>query len=87
MRQETRIRVHRGYALQLPRELARAVGIREGGYVRLRLEDSRIILEPERNCLDPFEYALRGPKFAETSFEEFERESEEMQSELLESED
>ncbi len=40
----------------------------------------RIIFEPE---LDPFTYALRGPKYAETTFEEFERESEEMQRELL----
>jgi len=32
---------------------------------------------------DSFDLALRWPKFAETTFEEFERESEEMQCELF----
>jgi len=33
--------------------------------------------------LDPFNLALKGPKFARTTFEEFERESEELQNELF----
>ncbi|WP_048191708.1 AbrB/MazE/SpoVT family DNA-binding domain-containing protein [Pyrolobus fumarii] len=77
---EARVRVSKKYTIYLPKALAEAVGVREGSYVRLRVEGSRIILEPEP---DPFTYALRGPKYAETTFEEFERESEEMQRELL----
>ena len=46
----------------------------------MRVEDSKIILE---RIPDPFELALKGPKFAKITFEEFERESEEMQDELF----
>lgn len=38
-----------------------------------------MILEP---IPDPFTLALRGPKFARTTVEEFEKESEEVQREL-----
>ena len=48
--------------------------------MELRVEGSRIILEP---ALDALGFALRGPKFARGTFEELERESEEMQREVL----
>ncbi|GEM_PF-5001293 len=42
----------------------------------MRVEGSKIIME---RVPDPFELALKGPKFAKITFEEFERKSEEMQ--------
>lgn len=48
--------------------------------VKLRVEGSRIVLEP---IPDPFDVAIKGPKFAKITFEEFERDSEEMQNELF----
>ncbi len=70
--------------LYIPKNIAEAVGLREGVAVKLKVEDNRIIVEV---VPDPFELALRGPKFAKISFEEFERESEEIQDEVLEGKD
>ncbi len=70
--------------LYIPKSIAEAVGLREGVAVKLKVEDNRIIVEV---VPDPFELALRGPKFAKISFEEFERESEEIQDEVLEGKD
>jgi len=58
----------------------KAAGVREGDVLRVRVEGSRIILEP---VLDPFDFALKGPKFTKVTFEEFEKESEELQSETF----
>jgi len=72
--------VSRKFTLYLPKAVVEAAGVREGDVLRVRVEGSRIVLEP---APDPFDYALRGPKFAKTTFEEFEGESEEMQDGLL----
>ncbi|OYT38461.1 MAG: AbrB family transcriptional regulator [Desulfurococcales archaeon ex4484_58] len=77
---EVRVRVSKKYTLYIPKAIARAVGLREGSIVKLRVEDSKIIIEP---IPDPFDIALNGPKFAKTTFEEFEKLSEEMQSEIF----
>ncbi|ABM81173.1 AbrB/MazE/SpoVT family DNA-binding domain-containing protein [Hyperthermus butylicus] len=77
-------RVGRKNMLYIPKSIAEAVGIREGVVVRLRVRGGKVIMEV---IPDPFELALRGPKFARTSFEEFERESEEVQDELFGGED
>ena len=77
---EARVRLSRKNTLYIPQSIARAVGIREGSLLRLRVEGSRIIIEP---IPDPFTLALTGSKFARTTFEEFEKESEEIQRELL----
>ena len=55
-------------------------GIREGSILKIRVEGSRMIIEP---IPDPFDLALKGTKFAKTTFKEFERESEEMQNEFF----
>ena len=52
------------------------MGISEGDYVIIRVEGNRIIIE---RVEDPFGYALQVRKFAEVTFEGFERESEEAQ--------
>jgi len=77
---KVRVRVSKKYTLYIPKAIAEAVGIREGDIVEFRVEGSRIIVEP---ALDAFGFALKGPKFARTTFEELERESEEMQRELF----
>ncbi|BES82413.1 AbrB/MazE/SpoVT family DNA-binding domain-containing protein [Pyrodictium abyssi] len=75
-----RTRVGRKNMLYIPKSIAEAVGIKEGTVVKLRVKDNKVVIEV---VPDPFELALRYPKFAKTSFEEFEKESEEMQGELL----
>ncbi len=85
MRLVARTRVGRKNMLYIPKAIAEAVGLSEGSIVELRVEDEgRIVVEV---VPDPFHLALRAPKFARIRFEDFERESEEMQSELLGGED
>ncbi|RLF04386.1 MAG: AbrB/MazE/SpoVT family DNA-binding domain-containing protein [Thermoprotei archaeon] len=79
-RREVKARVSKKLTLYIPKAIAEAVGIREGSFVKMRVEGSRIVIEP---LPDPFDLALTGPKFAKTTFEEFERESEEMQREIF----
>ena len=62
------MRVSKKLTLYIPKALAEAVGIKEGSAVKLRVEGSRIVVEP---IPDSFEVALKGPKFAGTTFEEF----------------
>jgi AbrB family looped-hinge helix DNA binding protein len=80
MASEAKVRVSKKNTLYIPKAMAEAIGIGEGGVVKLRVEGSRIIVEA---ALDPFNLALKGPKFARTTFEEFERESEGLQNELF----
>jgi len=75
-----KVRISKKFTLYLPKAIVEAAGIKEGDFVKIRVENSKIILEPVPN---PFDLALKGPKFAKTTFEEFERESEEIQSELF----
>ncbi len=77
---EVKVRITKKFTLYIPRSIAGAAGLREGDYVRMRVEGSKVILE---RVPDPFELALKGPKFARITFEEFERESEEMQDALF----
>ncbi|BDR91862.1 AbrB/MazE/SpoVT family DNA-binding domain-containing protein [Vulcanisaeta souniana] len=75
---EVRVRVSKKNTIYIPKAISEAVGISEGDYVILRVDGNRIIIE---RVEDPFEYALKVKKFAEVTFEEFERESEEVQDE------
>ncbi len=74
------MRISKKFTLYIPKSIAEAVGLKEGSFVKLRVKNSKIIIEP---IPDPFDVALNGPKFAKTTFEEFEKESEEMQNELF----
>lgn len=74
-------RVGKKNVLYIPKSIAEAVGLREGSVVKLRVKGYRVIMEV---VPDPFDLALRYPKFAKVSFEEFEKESEEMQREFFE---
>jgi len=77
---EIKVRVSKKFTIYLPRAVVKATGVRGGEVLRVRVEGSRIILEP---ILDPFDFALNGPKFAKVTFEEFEKESEELQNEIF----
>jgi len=77
---EAKVRLSKKNTIYIPKSIADAVGIKEGSILKLRVENSRIIIEP---VPDPFDLALKGTKFAKISFEEFEKESEEMQNELF----
>ena len=80
MKSGVKVRISKKFTLYIPKAIAEAVGIEEGDFVKMWVEGSRIVLEP---VPDPFDLALRGLKFARTTFEEFEGESEEMQDELF----
>jgi len=66
-------RVGRKNTLYLPKEIVRRLEIREGDRVVMEIEDGRLILE---FISDPLTLALRGERWAKTTVEEFERESE-----------
>lgn len=63
-----------------PRELLKQLGLEEGCKVVFRVEGDRLIIERVK---DPWMLALSSSKWAETTVEEFERESEEIQEEFL----
>ena len=68
-----RLRVGRKRAIYLPREILEAVGLREGDLITVRVEGERIVVE---RAPDPFLLAVRRGKWASTTVEEFEEESE-----------
>ena len=80
MKSEVKVRISKKFTLYIPKAIAESVGLEEGGFVKMKVEGRKIVLEP---IPDPFDVALKGPKFAKITFEEFERESEETQNELL----
>ncbi|MCK4387125.1 MAG: AbrB/MazE/SpoVT family DNA-binding domain-containing protein, partial [Candidatus Pacebacteria bacterium] len=59
-----------------PKELMRRLGLEEGYKIVFRVEGDRLIIEKAK---DPWMLALQTYKWAETTVEEFERESEELQ--------
>jgi len=67
-----------------PKELMRRLGLKEGYKVVFRVEGDRLIIEKVK---DPWMLALQTYKWAETTVEEFERESEEMQEGFTSEED
>ena len=59
-----------------PKELMKQLGLKEGYNIVFRIEDDRLIFEKVK---DPWTLALQTHKWAETTVEDFERESEELQ--------
>jgi len=72
-------RVGRKGAIYLPRRIMRTLGVREGDKVLIRVEGDKLVLE---FVPDPLSLALRAKKWAKTTVEEFEAESEAEQGEL-----
>lgn len=75
---ERQIRIGRKRALYLPREILEAAGLREGDMVTIRVEGKRLVIE---RAPDPFLLAVEREKWASTTVEEFEEESESEQKE------
>jgi bifunctional DNA-binding transcriptional regulator/antitoxin component of YhaV-PrlF toxin-antitoxin module len=67
-----------------PKELMRRLGLKEGYKIVFRVEGDRLVIEKVK---DPWMLALQTCKWAETTVEEFERESEELQEEFTSEED
>lgn len=72
-------RVGRRGAIYIPKHVMRMLDINEGDRVLMKIEDRRLILEFIPN---PLTLALKIRKWAKTTVEEFEKESEMMQNEL-----
>ena len=66
-------------AVYLPKRVMQLLGVREGDKVLMRVESGKLVLE---FLPDPLSLALRVEKWAKTSVEEFEVESEREQTEL-----
>ncbi len=81
MKPSAKVRVSKNFTIHLPKTVAETVGIKEGDTLMVTVEGRRIALEP---LPDPFELALKAPKYAETTFQEFEEETEKIQSWLFE---
>lgn len=77
---ETKVRVSKKNTLYISKAIANAVGIKEGDIVKLKVDVSKIVIEVAQKL---FDLALKGSKFAKTTFEEFEKESEELQNEFF----
>ena len=59
-----------------PKKLMKQLGLKEGYTIVFRVENNRLIVEKIK---DPWTLALQTRKWAETTVEEFESESEELQ--------
>ncbi len=79
MSQTKVVKVGKKGAIYLPTSIMRELGVREGDRAILRVKEGRVILE---FIQDPLSLALSIKPWAETTVEEFERESEEEQCEL-----
>lgn len=77
---EVKVRISKKNTLYIPKAIANNVNIKEGDMVKLKIDGSKIVIEAIPN---PFNLALKGSKFAKTTFEEFEKESEELQNEFF----
>ncbi|MCK4477967.1 hypothetical protein KAU88_05515 [Candidatus Bathyarchaeota archaeon] len=60
------------------------LGLQDGYAIVFRVEGDRLVVEKVK---DPWTLALQARKWAETTVEEFERESEELQEEYTSEED
>ncbi len=77
---EMKVKMGKRSMLYIPKAICEAIGLKEGIIVKLKVDNGRLIIEP---IPDPFDLALDFKKFAKTTFEEFEKESEEFQNELF----
>ncbi len=76
MTSEMVVRLGKRRAIYLPSKVARELGISEGDPLILRIEGGRIVLSPLPKLL------VKRRKWAKTTLEEFERESEQLSEEI-----
>ncbi|HIE22641.1 MAG TPA: AbrB/MazE/SpoVT family DNA-binding domain-containing protein [Candidatus Korarchaeota archaeon] len=79
MNQKIISKVGKKGVIYIPKKIIRSLHINEGDRVLMSIEGNKLVLEFVPN---PLSLALRIKKWAKTSVEEFERESEEEQDEL-----
>lgn len=77
-------KVGKRLTLYPPKELMKRLGLQDGYAIVFRVEGDRLVVEKVK---DPWTLALQARKWAETTVEEFERESEELQEEFTSEED
>ncbi len=77
--EDARAKIGRRRTLVIPKRIAEKVGIDEGTVVTLRVDQNRIVIEPEK---DAVWLAIHGKKVAKVSLKELEEESLERQKEL-----
>ncbi len=73
------VRVGKKGAIYLSSKIREKLGVKEGDKALIRVEDNKVVIE---FISDPFSMALKVRKWAETTVENFERESEEEQDVL-----
>ena len=73
------LRIGKKGTIYIPKSILRDMNIKEGDPVIVRIENNKLVLEI---IPDPLTLALKVKKWAKTTVEEFERESEKMQEEL-----
>ena len=76
------LRVGKKGMIYIPKKILSSMNIKEGDPVIVRVEDNKLILEI---IPDPLTLALRIKRWAETTVEEFEKNSEAMQEGLYSS--
>ncbi len=81
MSQTTMVKVGKKGAIYIPKRIMKKLGIKEGDKALLKIRKNRIILE---FIPDPFSLALKMRKWAKTTVEEFEYESESDQAKIYE---
>lgn len=82
MNQVVELRVAKKGATYIPKHIIRKLNINEGDKVIMKVEGNKLILE---FIPDPLLLAVKTRKWAKTTVEEFEKESESEQNELYSS--
>ncbi|RLI70966.1 AbrB family transcriptional regulator [Archaeoglobales archaeon] len=65
-----RMRVGKRRTVVIPKEIAEKLGVEEGMFMEVEVEEDRIVLKPESDAIS---IAMRGKKVAKTTLEELER--------------
>ena len=73
-------KVGRKGAIYIPKHVCKQLGINENDRVLMKIEGNTLVLE---FIPDPLSLAMKIKKWTKTTVEEFEKESEELQDELL----
>ncbi|MHA1664465.1 MAG: AbrB/MazE/SpoVT family DNA-binding domain-containing protein [Candidatus Njordarchaeales archaeon] len=76
MESEIILKVGKKGAIYLPKKVMEMLGINEGDKVKVKIQGNKLTLE---FIPDPLALALKLKKWAKTTVEEFEKESEELQ--------
>ncbi len=65
-----RVKVGKRRTVVIPKKIAEELGVEEGMFMRIEIDEGKIILKPE---LDAISIAVKGKKVAKVTLEELER--------------